>query len=427
MKKIITDINNNIYLKEETYKQNNIDSNNNIIINKNVVIGKWLGLGSAITESAAYNYSKLDKKLKIQLISDLYSKNKLNLNFARLPIGSCDFSLDSYSYAYNNNLSDFSINEDKKYIIPMLKEIYDYKKIQLISSPWSPPAFMKNNKSLTCGGKLKKNYYSLYAKYLRLYIDAYKHEGFDINYITMQNEPYAKQKWESCVYSLKEQYDFMNNYLIKELDGIKTNIILWDHNREKINKYINDLYIDNNKVKGIGLHWYSGPYYQNILDIHNRYPNLLIFNTEMCCGYSKYNNINWINDAELYLKDIISCMNNGVVAYLDWNVLLNSEGGPSHIKNPVKSILVLNEEENNYIKTPIYYYLMHISKYIDKDYEIIETVNNTDLYIVSAKKRKKTIITILNTSNDNINFKIEIDYNIINDCINTHSIITFEI
>lgn len=426
MKKIVTDISNNIILKEESFSFSEYDNNGNIIIQKDKIITKWLGLGSAITESSGYNYSRLSKRKQKELINDLYSKDKLNLNLGRLPIGSCDFSLDSYSYAYNNDLSDFSIDRDKAYVIPMLNDIYNYKKISLISSPWSPPAFMKNNNNLLHGGKLKSNYYDLYSKYLHKYIDSYKEAGYDINYITMQNEPFAKQRWESCVFSLKEQYNFINNYLINELKDSDTKIILWDHNREKINKQIKELYIDNEKVGGLGIHWYTGPYYNNLLVIHNNYPNLLIINTEMCCGYSRYSN-NWINDAEEYLKDIISCMNCGVSAYLDWNIFLNSYGGPSHIKNPVKSPIILNEEENDFIKTPIYYYLTHISKYIDKDYEIIENINNSNLYVVSAKKDDNFVITILNTSNDNISFNISVDDNNISDGINAHSIVTYTI
>ena len=427
MKKIITNLNNNIILKEEPFKFTSYNNSVDIVIDKDITICKWYGLGSAITESSSYNYSKLDNSIKKALIKDLYSKDKLNLNLARLPIGSCDFSLSSYSYSYKDDLSDFSIKRDKEYIIPMLNDIFNYKKIKLISSPWSPPAFMKNNNNLLHGGKLKSKYYGLYAKYLKQYINEYNKEGFNIDYITMQNEPYAKQKWESCVYSLKEQNIFINDYLINELEGTNTNIILWDHNREKINKYIKDLYIDNKRVSTLGLHWYSGPYYNNILDIHKKYPNLLIFNTEMCCGFSKYNN-DWINDAELYLKDIISCMNNGVSAYLDWNVLLDINGGPSHIKNPVKSVVILNEEQNNYIKTPIYYYLTHISKYIDSDYEIIKTDNYNDyLYVVAAKKEKKIVITVLNVSHNDINYNISIDNNYISDIIEAHSINTFVI
>ena len=423
MKKIVTNLDNNIILKEESisFSDNN---DNNIIIKKENTITKWLGFGSAITESAGYNYSKLDDTLKKELIDDLFSKDKLNLNIGRLPIGSCDFSLGSYSYAYNNDLSDFSIDRDKKYIIPMLNDIYKSKKIVLISSPWSPPAFMKNNNNLLHGGKLKKEYYDLYAKYLKLYIDSYSNEGFDINYITMQNEPFAKQKWESCLFSLKEQHDFLNNHLIKSLENSSTNILLWDHNREKIHKQIKELYIDNKRVSGVGLHWYTGPYHNNIKELHNNYPDLLIVNTEMCCGYSRYNN-SWINDAEEYLKDIISCMNNGVSAYLDWNMLLNSNGGPSHIVNPVKSPIILNEEETNYIKTPIYYYLVHISKYIDKDYEVIENINNTDLYVVSAKKENNIVIIILNPLNSNINYNISFDNENVSGTINAHSIITY--
>lgn len=428
MKKIVTDLNNNLILKNEKIDKNINDNNSIIIVDKSIVINKWLGLGSAITESSAYNYSLLDNKKKKNLIKDLYSKDKLNLNLARLTIGSCDFSLDAYSYSYQKDLSDFSIKMDKKYVIPMLSDIYNFKKIVLISSPWSPPAFMKNNKSLINGGKLKKKYYSLYSKYLRKYLDEYKTLGFDINYITMQNEPKANQKWESCTYSLGKQKKFISKYLIKELEGINTKVLLWDHNRENINKDIKKLYIKNDKVAGLAVHWYSGPYYKKIKDVYNNYKDLLIINTEMCCGYSKYDEIKWISDAEKYLIDIISCMNSGVVAYLDWNVLLNYEGGPSHIFNPVKSFVILNESNDDYIKTPIYYYLMHISKYIDKDYDIIESkVNNNNLYVVSAKKGKKIVITILNSSIDNITYNIKIDNTDIKDKINSHSIVTYVI
>ena len=431
MKKLVTDIKNNIYLNVEKVKLKNINKyieNNVIVVYKDEVINKWLGMGSAITETSGYNYFKLDDEKKNNLIHDLYSSEGLNLNLARLPIGSCDFSLKSYQYSNKKDLSDFSIDKDKEYIIPMLNDIYNYKKITLISSPWSPPSFMKNNKIRLLGGKLNTKYYDLYAKYLHNYIDEYQKLGFDINYITMQNEPMALMLWESCKFDIDMQRDFIENHLIKELENTNTNIILWDHNRENIYNNLNKLYIDNEKVKGIGFHWYSGRFYNNLRLIHKNYPNMLLFNTEMCCGYSKYDVNDWIGDAEGYLKDIISCMNSGINAYLDWNVLLNYKGGPSHIKNPVKSPIILNKEENNYIKTPIYYYLMHISKYIKEGYEIIESDKyDEDLYVVAAKNENELVITIMNTKNEEIKYNLLIDNKYISDKISSHSIITYVI
>ena len=426
MKKYITDINNKLYFIEEEFKLSNKNIENNVInVYKDRFINKWYGLGAALTEASAYNYSLLDNNKKNKLINDIYSNDGLNYNYARLPIGSNDFSLDSYSYSYKKDLSDFSIERDKRYIIPLLKDIYSKKKLTLISSPWSPPAFMKNNKVLRFGGKLKKKYYDLYATYLNKYIDFYNKEGFIINYITIQNEPFASQKWESCKFSLDEQKNFINNYLLEKLYNLNTNLILWDHNREDILNVYDKLYIDNNKVKAFGLHWYSGGYYNNIKLLHEKNPSLLLINTEMCCGYSKYDEMKWVNDAKLYLKDIISCMNNGLNAYLEWNLLLDYEGGPHHVNNPVKSSIILNEEKNDYIKTPIYHYLRHISCY--ENYEIIENDNsNNKLYIVSAKKDNDLLITILNDSDEDIDYSILVDKKYLNDTIKANSIITYK-
>lgn len=424
MKKIITDINNQIFLKEENIKLRKINKyieNNVINVYKNEVINKYLGMGSAITGSTSYNYFKLSKEKRNSLLNDVYSKEGLNFNYGRISIGSCDFSLSSYSYSKKSDLSDFSIEKDKL-IINMLNDIQNINKIDLIASPWSPPSFMKKIFS----NKLKNKYYELYAKYLKLFIKEYNKMNIDIKYITMQNEVMTTQRWESCEYSLSEQRDFIYNYLIKELEDINTSVILWDHNRENIYDVANYFDLSNKKIKGIGFHWYSGKFYNNINLIHKKYPNTLLVNTEMCCGYSNYNEKEWINDAELYMKDIISCFNNGVSIYLDWNLLLDYNGGPNHKQNYCKSSIILNEEENDYIKTPIYYYIKHISKYINAGYQIITTDKYEDnLYVVSFKNNKEIVTVILNPSDEDYDFNLIMDNNYLKDSIKSHTVLTY--
>ncbi len=424
MKKFITDINNKVYFNKKIIKLDNKCNDNNVInVYKDKVINKWYGMGASLTEASAYNYSLLKDDIKIRLLNDIYSSEGLNYNIARLSIGSNDFSLDSYSYSYKKDLSDFSINRDKKYVIPLLNDINKIKKLLLISSPWSPPAFMKNNKMLIFGGKLKKKYYELYSSYLKKYLQSYKNEGFNIDFISIQNEPFASQKWESCKFSLSDQKKFINDYLIDKLDDTK--IILWDHNREDILNVYDKLY--NDKIRAFGIHWYTGGYYNNIKDLHIKNPSLLIINTEMCCGYSRYEEKNWIDDANKYMVDIISCMNNGLNAYLEWNLLLDFNGGPCHVNNPVKSAIILNEEKNDYIKTPIYYYLKHISHFINEGFEIIENNNNIDdLFIACAKKDNKVVIVVLNISESEIKYSLKIEDKYIKDVINSNSIITYQ-
>ena len=144
----------------------------------------------------------------------------------------------------------------------------------------------------------------------------------------------------------------------------------------------------------------------------------------MCCGYSMYDEKRWIKDAEYYLTDIIGDMNVGVNAYLDWNILLDKNGGPTYKNNPVKSASI--RIDDNYIKTPIYYYLYHISHFINNSI-IVENKNNTNLKVVSLKNNKKLIIVVMNNTNNNIEFNIKYNNKTIFDIINKHSIITYEL
>ena len=275
---------------------------------------------------------------------------------------------------------------------------------------------------LRFGIKLSKKHYENYSNYLIRFIDEYKKLNIKIDYLTMQNEPMARQRWESCKFSLSEQKDFIYNHLIDKLDNTK--ILLWDHNKDNLFNIINELYEDNDKIGGIAFHYYTGNCFDEIKKIREKYPDKLLINSEMCCGHSPYDELKWISGAEYYLTDIIGDMNCGVNAYLDWNILLDENGGPTHSKNYVKSASI--RVNDNYIKTPIYYYLYHISHFISDKCTIIENKNNTNLKVVSLKCNSKLIIVIMNNSNLDMEYNLLINNKNIFDRINKHSVITYE-
>lgn len=421
IKKYLTDINNNIYIKESNMEKCSNNSNTIEILDN--VITKFTGFGSAITESSGFNYQSLSKENKEKFIKDYFSKKGLNYNYIRISIGSNDFSLNSYSYSKRRNLSDFSIKRDKEYIIPFIKKIKKTKDVLVIASPWSPPRMYKHLPILRFGIKLSKRFYDKYSNYLIKFIDEYKKQDININYITMQNEPVARQRWESCVFNLSEQKEFIYNHLINKLSNTK--VLLWDHNKDNLYNIVNDLYIKNDKVSGVAFHYYTGSNFHEIKKIREKYQDLMLINSEMCCAYSPYNERNWISSAEYYLNDIIGDMNSGVNAYLDWNILLDEFGGPTHSKNYVKSASI--RIDNNYIKSPIYYYLYHISHFINEKSVIIENNNSTNLKVVSIKVNKKIIVVIMNKTNDDIEYNLLVKNNSITDKINKHTIITYEI
>lgn len=214
-----------------------------------------------------------------------FLENEMNYNICRLGIASTDFSKNSYSYSNEIGLKDFSIKEDMEYIIPIIKKSQNRNNnLKFLASCWSPPAFMKSNGKLTNGGTLLPKFRTEYANYLVKFINAYKNEGINIDYITIQNEPNAKQIWESCLYTPEEELDFIENYLgpAFEKGKINTKILLWDHNKEKlISRYENKKI--SNIISGFAFHWYTGDHFENIELLKLKYPNKLLFHTEGCC------------------------------------------------------------------------------------------------------------------------------------------------
>lgn len=420
MKKILTDFNNGFHKKCVNVLRHNDNNDNIIVVNTKLRKQKWLGAGSALTEASAYNFSLLSNNDKEKFLADYFSEEGLNFNFGRISIGSNDFSLKSFEYSSSLDLTDFNIFNDYKYTLPFIKKILNVKKIDLIASPWSPPKMYKNNNSLI-GGKLKRKYYDKYALYLKLFLDAYKKEGVDIKYLTMQNEPFAKQKWESCVYSLNKQKNFIYRYLIPKLQDTK--VLLWDHNKENLPKIVDKLYKDNPLIGGIGFHYYTGSYFANTKIVRKKYPKLLLINTEMCCGFSEFSELNWLDDAEIYLKELMGDANSGVNAFLDWNILLDENGGPCHFYNPVKSSSIY--KNGTYIKSPIYYYLYHFTHFIKRGSFILNVNNNSDLFVTAAFSDKSIVVVVMNTQNFDSKFVIKILNKKIYDQISKRSIITY--
>jgi len=397
-----------------------------------VTYQKILGFGGAITEAAGYAFSKLPQEKKENLINDYFSKEGINYSIARLSIGSCDFSIKSYSYASKRNLSDFSIEKDKQYIIPMLKKAVEKNpNLACLASPWSPPWFMKNTRLLIFGGKLRSLCRQAWADYFVKYIQAYKNEGFDIKYLTVQNEPNAIQKWESCLYDSKHEADFAINYLYPTLknNNIDAKILIWDHNKDRVYSRAKEEFSiegSNKAISGMAFHYYSGDHYENLKLFKDLYPDKILIHTECCTGYSGFKQCDEIPNAELYAHEIIGDLNSGTNAFIDWNIMLDHEGGPNHKKNFCNSPCMLNEDASDYIKNLTYYYIGHFSKYIQIGAERIAYSKYTDKLELTAFKNpdNSIIVVIMNKFDWNIDYNLWINDKLVHDTAESHSIAT---
>lgn len=330
--KIETNLKRNLFLHTSQVKFNSYGKkveNQVIRINPEFTFQEFLGFGGAFTESSCYVLSKIPKEISEQILEEYFSQNGLHYQWGRISIGSCDFSLKSYSYSTQKDLSDFSILPDMKYIIPVIKSAQKRNRsLQFLASPWSPPAFMKDNHNLASGGKLLPQYRKLWTEYLVKFVKSYQKEGIPISYMTVQNEPNAKQIWESCLYSAAEEADLLKNYLSPTFKkkGLPTQFLIWDHNKDIILERSLETLIEHNALnatRGIAFHWYTGGHFNSLERLHHLFPNLLLFHTEGCTGYSHFKPQDELFNAEMYAHEIIEDFNHNVNAFIDWNMVLD--------------------------------------------------------------------------------------------------------
>lgn len=333
------------------------------------------GFGGAFTESAASVFSKLSDEKKKEFLKAYFSKDEgMGYSFCRLHIGSCDFSLDEYVHVDEGDttLDSFSIERDKKYIIPMIKEAQKYARLTFFASPWSPPAFMKDTDSRFKGGKLKKECYELWTEYVAKFIEAYRREGILIDAVTIQNEAEADMTWESCVYTPQEECALIKSGFGKRMRDIGVKIYVWDHNKERCFDRARTVYEDSEAsqyVAGVALHWYTGDHFEQLDMLKRKYPEKEIIFSEGCCAAEHCGIMKEEGPAfaQRYAHEIIGDLKSGLNAFCDWNLLLDLENGPYHnrfSKLSCDAPILADLDNDDLVKELSYYYIGHFSRFI---------------------------------------------------------------
>ncbi|MFT3677869.1 MAG: glycoside hydrolase family 30 protein [Chitinophagaceae bacterium] len=377
----------------------------------------FFGIGAALTDASAETFYKLPKEKQQEFLKAYFDKeNGIGYTVARTNINSCDFSSGSYTYVDSNDkdLKSFNIEPDRKYKLPFIKEAMQAAggKLTLFASPWSPPAWMKDNNNMLQGGKLKPAFYDSWALYYTKFIKEYEKEGVPVWGISVQNEPMAKQRWESCIYTAEEERDFLKKHLgpTMEKEGLKEKkIIVWDHNRDLIYQRAQTYFDDPEAAKyawGIGFHWYedwSGgqPMYENIKRVHEAYPDKNIFFTEGCAESFDAKRYNAWALGEEYGRSMINDFNNGMVGFTDWNILLDETGGPNHVQNFCFAPVHGDTKTGQLIYTNAYYYIGHFSKFIQPGAKRISSAASRSQLLTTAFRNPdgKTVVVVMNQSN----------------------------
>ena len=393
----------------------NRGSKNFIKIHKEKLKQTVLGFGGSFTESSASIYHDLSQTKKDEIIEAYFGETGNNYSIGRTHINSCDFSLENYAHCETPgdfDLKNFSISRNKKDLIPFIKDALRLtkNKFRIMASPWSPPAWMKTNGQMNEGGKLKEEYKRAWADYYCKFIEFYHGEEVPIWGISVQNEPEAKQTWDSCLYTAEEERDFIKYFLGPSLERhnlLDKKVIIWDHNRDMMVERARTVLRDPEAAKfvwGTGFHWYCGDHFDNVQKVHDEFPDKNLIFTEGCQEGGPHLG-SW-DLGERYATSIINDLNRWTVAWLDWNLILNTQGGPNHVGNYCSAPMIVDTNTQEILYQSSYYYIGHFSRFIKQGDSILEIENDTSLLSLSSvsKNRDKVNTVILNKSNTSDSF-----------------------
>jgi len=366
---------------------------------------KITGIGGSFTEASAYLLNRLSKKNRDQIIEAYFGDSGAKYSLTRTHMNSSDFSLGNYSYAPvedDMTLENFSIDEDRDDIIPMIKDAMAVSSdgFKIISSPWTAPPWMKDNKDWK-GGKLLPEYYETWALFFSKYLDAYQQEGIDIWGITVENEPLGNDSnWESMHFTPHEMNEFVKSNLGPKLedDGHgEIKILGYDQNRDtELIEWVDIMYGDEEAAKyydGTAVHWYGSTYKifaEELQYAKEAAPEKYLIQTEATVDAQvpKWKNDAWYWSKEAtdwgwnwapeerkhlhpkyvpafrYARDIIGTLNNQVDGWVDWNMVLDRQGGPNWAENWCVAPVIVDPGLDEVYFTPLYYVMAQFSRYI---------------------------------------------------------------
>jgi len=366
--------------------------------------------------------------------------------------------VESYNYCEypgDFNLVNFTIEgtPDTKIILPLLRRALDTtsQKFLLFASPWSPPAWMKNNEemvgsSFPRGLKRGLRYEATWALYFSKYITALKQRGFNLWAVTLQNEPMAPHftfspgAWEACYFLPRLQRDFLRDHLGPTLAADHPEVKIIVHDSQKPNLFHDSQVLMEDPetakyIAGFGIHWYTGG---EAFDVVKRtaelFPEKFIMGTEACEGFLPYAFslaslasspvvlslplpylsteqgpiIGSWERGEHYGHDILNDLESHAVGWMDWNMVLDQTGGPNHVGNQCDSPIIadINQQILHY-QIP-YFYMGHFTRYLPRDslrvsHTTTDSALETTVFITPANS---TVVIALNRNDVGIQLTV---------------------
>ncbi len=359
-----------------------------------------VGIGGSFTESTAHVLSKLSPANRDRVIRAYFGDEGARYSLTRTHIGSCDFSLDHYAYAEpgDTELAGFSVAHDEKLLIPLINDalVASSHGFRIVASPWTAPPWMKDNNHW-CAGSLKPGMEPVFARYLARWLAAYRERGIPIWGVTPENEPLGNNgNWDSLHFTAESMRDFIRDHLGPELarSAPEVKLLIFDQNRDHVEEWAKVILGDPEAARfvwGTAVHWYSSTIDwcpDELNRVHRLFPGKHLLHSEGCVDnqvpvwqdddwYWRPEatdwGFHWASEKEKpqhppyvpvyrYARDIIGGLNSWLTGWIDWNMVLDTGGGPNLAKNWCCAPVIAKPETDEVYFTPMYHVLAQFSR-----------------------------------------------------------------
>ncbi|MBE6554021.1 MAG: hypothetical protein E7666_06745 [Ruminococcaceae bacterium] len=349
-----------------------------------VVSDDFLGFGVAITGSSCYELSLMEPERRRALIEEVYGKNGIGLSIARLSVASSDYSAELYSYDDVENdtaLTHFSIDRDRAYIIPMIREILAVNPdLFLYASPWSPPGWMKTGGNM-CGGYMRAEYIECYADYIVKFLEEYAKCGIKIAALTPQNEPETQQHGQmpACIWhpDIEAAYISVLRRKLRER-GMDVQIWMFDQNLDnylRVN-WMLDTYSQLRKdCDGAAFHYYRGSIEQTRA-VREKYPEIKIHFTEGGPRLYDHYDTDWCK----WGLTVSRALNEGLSSFTGWNLMLDETGGPNIGPYFCGGLIMRNSISGDLSYSGQFKAFRHVAKFMKKGAKVLELLIDDNTY-----------------------------------------------
>jgi glucosylceramidase len=340
---------------------------------------EMLGFGAAMTDASCYLLSRLSDEERQPIMHDFFSPGEMALNVCRTCIGSSDYSRSVYSFDDSSEpdpeMKNFSIDHDKAYILPMLREARKANPdLFLFSSPWSPPGWMKPNNSML-GGAMRKTNLAPYAQYFVKFLDGYKAEGVAIDAVTVQNEVDAEQEghMSACVWAQEAEIEFVGKHLGPALRKARIPAKIWvlDHNYNLWGRAIGELsnteayeYID-----GVAWHGYVGEP-TAMSRVHDAFPQKNAYWTE---GGPDVKQPDYQTDYTKWADTFNGVVNNWARCITAWNLVLDENGNPNVGPFSCGGVITVQNGSHKVTRSGQYWAFAHYSRHVKRGARVFAT------------------------------------------------------